>query len=69
MEARSVEEAGVIDEARLEKSIEEVIAEHGGDSREAIKALLERLAYLEAARDKALDLVSFGYARGKVERA
>jgi hypothetical protein len=41
-------------------------AEYGGNPREAIRALLAKVAFLEAARDRALDLVSFGYARGKL---
>jgi hypothetical protein len=50
----------------LDSAAEEAIAEHGGDARETVKALLEKIAFLEEARDRALDLVSFGYARGKV---
>jgi hypothetical protein len=43
------------------------IAEHGGDARQAIRSLLEMVSYLEAARDRALALVSYGYGRGKIE--
>jgi hypothetical protein len=53
----------------LDSAAKEAIAEHGGDARETIKALLEKIAFLEEARDRALDLVSFGYARGKVHGA
>jgi hypothetical protein len=53
----------------LDLAAEEAITAHGGDAREAIRALLSRIAFLEAARDRALDLVSFGYARGKVDGA
>lgn len=54
------------DDAYLKEAVDELVAEHGGDAREAIKALLGKVAFLEAARDKALDLVSFGYARGRL---
>ena len=52
------------DEAALTSAIEEVIAEHHGDLRAAIRGLLVKNAFLEAARDKALDWVSRGYVRG-----
>jgi hypothetical protein len=55
------------DEAAIAAAIDEALAEHGGDAREAIKSLLEKIAFLEAARDRALGLVSVGYARGKLE--
>jgi hypothetical protein len=55
------------DEASLAAAADEAIAEHGGDAREAVKALLGKVAYLEAARDRALALVSFGYARGRLK--
>ncbi len=54
------------DDDLLAAGVEEIIAEHGGDAGAAIRALLERVAYLEAARDQALDLVSYGYARGNL---
>jgi hypothetical protein len=45
---------------------DEAIAEHGGNARDAVKALLGKVAYLEAARDRAVALVSYGYARGRI---
>jgi hypothetical protein len=59
----------VSEENALDAAVEEAIIEHGGDARQAVKALLEKIAFLEEARDRALDLVSFGYARGKVHGA
>jgi len=54
----------------LEAEIDRALAEHGGDARATIRDLLEINAYLEAARDKALDLVSSGYIlRGPQRRA
>jgi hypothetical protein len=49
----------------FEQAVEEVIAEHG-DARAAVRALLVTCRYLEQARDRMADLVSFGYARGKL---
>jgi hypothetical protein len=49
------------------EGVDEIMAEHGGDARAAIRALLQAVSYLEKARDKALVLVSYGYVRGKVE--
>lgn len=51
------------EEAALEAGVDEIIAEHNGDARAAIRSLLEQISYLELARNRALDLVSFGYAR------
>jgi hypothetical protein len=55
------------DDDLLSEGVEEIIAEHGGDVRAAIRALLQSVSYLEAARDRALVLVSYGYARGKFD--
>jgi hypothetical protein len=49
----------------FEQAVEEVICEHG-DARAAVRALLVTCRYLEQARDRMADLVSFGYARGKL---
>lgn len=54
------------DEGLLDQGIEEILAEHGGDVRAAIRSLLEQVSYLEKVRDRALVLVSYGYARGKL---
>jgi hypothetical protein len=55
------------DDSFLEQGVGEIIAEHGGDARAAVRALLEMVSYLEKARDQALVLVSYGYARGKLD--
>ncbi len=55
-----------IDDAALMAAVEEAIKDHGGDAKAALKSLLVSNAFLEAARDRALDLVSTGYARGKL---
>jgi hypothetical protein len=55
------------DDELLAEGVDEIMAEHGGDARAAIRALLQAVSYLEKARDRALVLVSYGYARGKVE--
>ncbi|QAY97442.1 hypothetical protein CWB41_15955 [Methylovirgula ligni] len=53
--------------ASLAAEADETVAERGGDAREAVKALLAKIAYLEAARDRALSHVFYGYARGKLD--
>jgi hypothetical protein len=65
--ASPAEHATNDEEASLSAAADEAIAEHGGDAREAVKALLGKIAYLEAARDRALALVSYGYARGSID--
>ncbi|REF89621.1 hypothetical protein DES32_0848 [Methylovirgula ligni] len=55
------------EEAAAAAAIDEALAEHNGDARAAIRSLLEAVSYLEKARDRALDLVSVGYARGRVD--
>ncbi len=66
MQARPAEDARANDDDLLNEGVEEILAEHGGDARAAIRALLASVSYLEKARDRALDLVSYGYARGKL---
>ena len=46
-----------------DSDIEEVLAEFGGNSKEAIRALLYDLAVLAEDRDTS---VSFGYVRGRL---
>jgi DNA polymerase III delta prime subunit len=65
--AEPLEQAKEDETASLEEGIDEILAEHGGDARAAIRALLQSASCLEKARDRALVLVSYGYARGKVE--
>jgi hypothetical protein len=65
MQAQAAGKPSADDGAYLAQAADELIAAHGGDAREAIKELLGKVAFLEAARDRALDFVSFGYVRGK----
>jgi hypothetical protein len=51
----------------LNEGIEEILAEHDGDARAAIRALLAQISYLELARNRAIALASYGYARGKLQ--
>lgn len=67
MQAQPSNMAEQIDDDALEKAVDEAIAECDGDARAAVKALLVANAFLEAARDRALDLVSRGYTRGKLD--
>ena len=67
MQARPAETTAANDDDLLNAGVEEIITEHGGDARAAIRALLQSISYPEAARDRMAALVSFGYARGKVE--
>jgi hypothetical protein len=41
----------------LEAAVDEMIAEHG-DARAAVRALVETCRYLEAARNRAIKMVS-----------
>jgi hypothetical protein len=59
------EAAARLEPDEFEQAVEEVIAEHG-DARAAVRALLATCRYLEQARDRMADLVSFGYVRGKL---
>ncbi len=52
-------------ETDLTTAVDATIAEHGGDAREAVKALLISNALLEQACDRAITLVSNGYTRGR----
>lgn len=67
MQAQPAERPAANDDDLLAVGVDEIIAEHAGDARAAIRALLAQVSYLEKARDRALVLVSHGYARGKVE--
>ncbi|MEW6438619.1 MAG: hypothetical protein AB1508_15785 [Pseudomonadota bacterium] len=67
MQVQSGPEIGAIDDTLMREGIEEIIAEHGGDERAAIRSLMQTVSYLEAARDRAMVLVSYGYGRGRVE--
>jgi hypothetical protein len=67
MQAKPAPEAEMKDDDLLTEGVEEILAEHGGDARMAIKALLQSVSYLERARDRAIALASYGYARGKLQ--
>ncbi len=67
MQARPAGDARANDDDLLNEGIDEILAENGGDARAAIRALLQSVSYLEAARDRMMVLVSYGYARGKFE--
>lgn len=53
------------DDDLLAEGVEEIIAEHGGDARGAIRALLETVSYLEKARPS----VGFGFLRLRTGQA
>jgi hypothetical protein len=57
-----------LDDKALDTAVDEAIAECRGDTRAAVRALLIANAYLERARDRAIDLVSCGYVRGRLRR-
>ena len=67
MQARPAETAAANDDDLLDGGVEEILAEHGGDARAAIRALLAQISYLELARNRAIALASYGYARGKLQ--
>ena len=66
MQIQSGPEIGAIDDTLMGEGVEEIIAEHGGDVRAAIRSLMQTVSYLEAARDRAMVLVSYGYGRGRM---
>lgn len=67
MQARPAGDARANEEDLFSEGIEEILGEHGGDARKAIRALLEQISYLEMARNRAIALASYGYARGKLQ--
>jgi len=67
MQAQPSTMAEQIDEDTLEAAVDEAIAECGGDARAAVRALLVANTYLEEARNRAIEMVSVGYARGKLD--
>jgi hypothetical protein len=67
MQARAAGSSRANEEDLLSQGIDEIIAEHNGDAREAIRALLAQISYLELARNEAIALVSYGFARGKLQ--
>jgi hypothetical protein len=67
MQARLAGDARANDEDLLGEGIGKILAKHGGDARKAIRALLAQISYLEMARNRAVELASYGYARGKLQ--
>jgi hypothetical protein len=63
MQVRPAEDARANDDDLLNEGIGEILAEHDGDARAAIRALLAQISYLELARNRAIALASYGYAR------
>jgi hypothetical protein len=55
------------EDIELETEVDQALHEHGNNAREAIKALLVANAYLEAARDEALGMVSRGFIRSALK--
>ena len=53
----------------LEAAADQAIAACGGDAREAVKALLVAIDFLEAETDALRTNVSKGYARGRLPGA
>jgi hypothetical protein len=60
MQARPEGLSPANEEDLLSQGIDEILAEHNGDVREAIRALLAQISYLELARNEAIALASFG---------
>ena len=52
----------------IDAAADQAIAACGGDAREAVKALLVAIDFLEAEADELRTKVSKGYARGKAPR-
>jgi len=71
MQERTFQNPDQIERDEPAEAVDDAIAAHGGDARDTVKALLEKIAFLEAARDRALSLasswVSWGFVRGKFE--
>ena len=65
--SRNAQESEANDDDLLAEGVEEILAEYNGDARAAIRALLQAVSYLEKARDRAIAMASYGYARGKLQ--
>ena len=46
---KAKESEGELDDTLLEEGVREILAEHGGEAREAIRSLLRTVSYLEKA--------------------
>ncbi len=53
--------------SELENEVDKAIQEHGDDAHATIKALLVANAFLEAAREEALSMVSQGFIRSSLK--
>jgi hypothetical protein len=67
MQAQPAKPPAANDEYLLNEGVEEILAEHSGDARAAIRALLAQISYLELARNRAVALTSYGFAPGKLQ--
>ncbi len=67
MQARPAKDVKASDDDLLDEGVKEILAEHGGDAGKAIRVLLMQISYLEIARNRAVELASSGYARGKLQ--
>jgi hypothetical protein len=65
MPAQPAKPPAANDDDLLDEGIDEILAEHSGDARAAIRALLAQISYLGLARNRAVALASYGYARGE----
>lgn len=57
------------EDSALEAAVDEAIAECDGDARAAVRALIVANTYLEEARNRAIEMVSRGYVRGRLVNA
>jgi hypothetical protein len=64
-----VPEASASQPADLDVAADQAIAACGGDAKEAVKALLVAVDFLEAQTTELRASVSTGYARGRFELA
>jgi hypothetical protein len=55
-----------LEDRALEAAVDEVVAECDGDARAAVRALIVANTYLEEARNRAIEMVSRGYVRGRL---
>ncbi len=67
MQARPAKDARANEEDLFDEGVDEILVEQSGDARKAIRALLAQISYLEMAHNRAIELTSFGYARGKLQ--
>ena len=56
------------EDSALETAIDKAIAECDGDARAAVQALIVANTYLEEARSRAIEMMSRGYVRGRLNQ-